>query len=323
MKLFKRASQIVPLLIVLSLFVVRVDYRLEAPGNLEPLDTFITFENDATSDADLNAIYIMSFNRPTLFQWGLAQWIESIDVTPLTPAQAAITNTARFESGQVARNSAIDKAIITAYESLGLEIAYTEKQLVYLIYDYAAGQGLSIGDTILSVNGSTAIFDAFANAPCGETADVQILDQAGEEKTLALMKHEAESCRFGFSLSTYYEITELPLAYETTPTIVGGPSAGLMHTLYIYAAQNPDVTFQDVKIAGTGTINLDGSIGPVGSIKQKVYTAQQQNVDVLFIPSGSNYDEALAAFEAINDPSFDLIEVSHFEDVLEALEVRP
>jgi len=44
----------------------------------------------------------------------------------------------------VARNSAIDKAIITAYESLGLEIAYTEKQLVYLIYDYAAGQGLSM-----------------------------------------------------------------------------------------------------------------------------------------------------------------------------------
>lgn len=306
---------------LLSVFIIRVDYRLEAPGNLEPLNTFITFENAAESDADLSAIYIMSFNRPTIFQWGIAQYVKSIDVTPLTEAQRSITNTARFESGQVARNTAIDKAIITAYQSLGLDITYQEQLLVYLIFDYASDQGLEIGDTVESVNGSTEIFDAFANAPCGETADVTVRKADGSKETLLLEKFEAHDCRFGFSLSTYYEITSLPIPYETTSTIVGGPSAGLMHTLYIYAAQNAGFDSVDLKIAGTGTIGLDGSIGSVGSIKQKVYTAQREGVDLLLIPAGSNFDEARIAYESIPNPTFELVEVATFEDVLNALEV--
>ncbi len=300
--------------------MVRVDYRLEAPGNLEPLDAFITFENAAESDADLSAIYIMSFNRPTVFQWWVAQYASSIDVTPLSEAQLSISNTARFESGQVARNTSIDKAIITAYESLGLDITYEEKLLVYLIYDYASNQGLEIGDTVESVNGSNDIFDAFANAECGETAEVIVTKADGTKETLALEKFADHECRFGLSLSTYYEITSLPLTYETTPTIVGGPSAGLMHTLYIYAAQNPELNISDLKIAGTGTIGLDGSIGSVGSIKQKVYTAQRERVDLLFIPTGSNFEEALITYESIQKPAFELVEVSTFEDVLNALE---
>ena len=320
MSVLKKALSLIPLFILLSLFVFRVDYRLEAPGNLEPLDTFITFENAAESDADLSAIYIMSFNRPTIFQWWVAQYSPSIDVTPLSEAQLSISNTARFESGQVARNSSIDKAIITAYESLGLTITYEEKTLVYLIYDYASGQGLDIGDRIESVNGSNNIFDAFANATCGETAEVVVTKEDGTQETLALEKFEDEACRFGLSLSTYYEITSLPLEYETTSTIVGGPSAGLMHTLYIYAAQNPELKISDLKIAGTGTIGLDGSIGSVGSIKQKVYTAQSEHVDLLFIPSGSNFEEALLTYQSIQQPSFELVEVSTFDDVLNALE---
>jgi len=319
MKKLRQGLSFIPLLVILASLVVRVDYRLDAPGNLEPLDGFIQFSNDRVAEANLNAIYVMSFNRPTIFQWVVGQISPGIDLTPLSEAQASVTNTARFESGQVARNTAIEKAIITAYQELGLPITYDTQQLVYLMFDYATNQGLEIGDAIVSVNGSTDIFDAFANAPCGETATLAII-QDGVSKTVEVLKNADEDCRFGFSLSTYYAIDDLPLAYQTTPTIVGGPSAGLMHTLYIYAAQNPDFVHPTINVAGTGTIGLDGRVGSVGSIKQKVYTAHQQNVDVLLIPAGANYDTALEVYDSLTNPRFDLVEISTFNDALSALE---
>lgn len=315
MTVLKKLVRLIPALCLLFILVYRVDYRLEAPGDLEALEGFITFENDAASPADLNAIYIMSFNRPTAFQWLIAQLMPSIDVTPLTAAQQSVTNTDRFESGQVARNSAIDKAIITAYDALGLTVTYDTQILVYLIYDYAKASGLQIGDVIRSVNGNPDVYDGLAQSECGEEAIIEVMrDQT--PLTVRLLKHAGHACTFGISLSTFYAIEQLPLRYDTADTIVGGPSAGLMQTLYIYDSLTDVTGLSGYKIAGTGTIALDGKIGSVGAIKQKVYTAQQARVDVLFMPAGANYNAALEVYETLSQPRFDLVEVAYFSDVI-------
>ncbi len=53
------------------------------------------------------------------------------------------------------------------------------------------------------------------------------------------------------------------------PGQIGGPSGGLMFSLQIYS----QLTGQDIrhgrKIAGTGTINPDGSVGEIGGIDKK------------------------------------------------------
>jgi Lon-like protease len=57
----------------------------------------------------------------------------------------------------------------------------------------------------------------------------------------------------------------------------------MMQTLSIYASLLK-LNIGDLKIAGTGTIQMSGNIGPIGGIRQKIYTAKYQKVDVFFIP---------------------------------------
>jgi len=315
--ILKKSISLIPSLFLIFTLVVRVDYRLDAPGGVTPLEAFITFEEDQISESDLNAVYVMSFNRPTIFQWMVAQFFESIDVTKLSEQSLQVTNTARFESGQVARNTAIQKAIITAYERLGISVDYEKQWLVYLIYDYVNAP-LEIGDQILSVNGRVDILDALRETPCEETA-LLVIQRDDETLEMSLDK-TGDSCVFGISITEYTHIISLGLDYESSDSFIGGPSAGLMNTLYIYDAIEPSFSLNGLKIAGTGTINIDGSIGSVGAIKQKIYTAQQNRVDVFFVPSGNNFEVALSVYDGLRNPAFELVEVSTFDDVITYLE---
>jgi len=81
-----------------------------------------------------------------------------------------------------------------------------------------------------------------------------------------------------------------------------------------------------LKIAGTGTIGYDGSVGYIGGVKQKIATAYLNKVDVFFIPNldddytYDNYQEALKACEELGiDPSGWLVPVSSFQDALDYL----
>ncbi len=88
---------------------------------------------------------------------------------------------------------------------------------------------------------------------------------------------------------------------------VGGPSGGMLQTLSIYVSLL-NINIPDVVIAGTGTINSSGTIGRIGGIVQKIYTAEYNNVDVFFIPK-SHYDDV----KDIN-VSYELVPVETIEE---------
>ncbi|WP_430755491.1 S16 family serine protease, partial [Listeria monocytogenes] len=56
---------------------------------------------------------------------------------------------------------------------------------------------------------------------------------------------------------------------------IGGPSAGLMFSLEIYSRFQKDDLTDGKKIAGTGTIDPDGTVGRIGGIDQKVVAADK------------------------------------------------
>ncbi|HEY3364775.1 MAG TPA: S16 family serine protease [Symbiobacteriaceae bacterium] len=84
---------------------------------------------------------------------------------------------------------------------------------------------------------------------------------------------------------------DLPVDVEIQPGAVTGPSAGLMFTLQIIDQMTPGGITGNRVIAGTGTIEANGSIGPIGGIQQKVYTAEAAGASVMFVPRG-NYADA-------------------------------
>lgn len=93
-----------------------------------------------------------------------------------------------------------------------------------------------------------------------------------------------------------------------------------MQTLYIYNALSEEDITKDRMIAGTGTIRIDGSVGAIGGVREKVFTAHKEGVDIFFVPTGSNHEDAMAALNSLNRSSMEIVAVDTFEDALEYLE---
>jgi len=83
-----------------------------------------------------------------------------------------------------------------------------------------------------------------------------------------------------------------------TNKISGGPSAGLIFTLSIYNSLISQDLTGGRRIAGTGTINLDGTVGPIGGVKQKIFAAEAVGATYFLCPA-ENYADAVSAARSI------------------------
>jgi PDZ domain-containing protein len=120
----------------------------------------------------------------------------------------------------------------------------------------------------------------------------------------------------GVSLSTAYDI-HLPRAVHINAGDVGGPSAGLAFALEVYEEDGHDVVHGH-RVAATGEIFADGSVGPIGGIKQKTIGARAAGVDAFLVPAGDNAIEARKYADGLR-----IIPVHKFGDALRALKKLP
>ncbi|MEU4713522.1 PDZ domain-containing protein [Micromonospora purpureochromogenes] len=96
---------------------------------------------------------------------------------------------------------------------------------------------------------------------------------------------------------------------------IGGPSAGLMFALGIVDKLEPaDLTGGKI-IAGTGTIDDEGRVGPIGGIAQKLVGAKKAGAKVFLVPADN-------CAEAVRNPQPDLplIKVGSLDEALTALD---
>src|SRR5690625_5523974 len=65
---------------------------------------------------------------------------------------------------------------------------------------------------------------------------------------------------------------------------IGGPSAELMFALKIYYQLVEEDLTKGKKIAGTGQIDYEGNVLPIGGVDKKVVAADREGSDVFFVP---------------------------------------
>ena len=80
----------------------------------------------------------------------------------------------------------------------------------------------------------------------------------------------------------------LPIAVRIDAGNVGGPSAGLAFALGVLSELKKGV-LHGHRVAATGEIFPDGSVGPIGGIKQKTIGAREAGADVFLVPAGENH----------------------------------
>ncbi|TVL94507.1 PDZ domain-containing protein [Streptomyces sp. SAJ15] len=106
----------------------------------------------------------------------------------------------------------------------------------------------------------------------------------------------------------------LPFRIDIKLADVGGPSAGLMFALGIVDKLTPEDLTGGKFIAGTGTIDPDGKVGPIGGVEMKTVGARSKGAEYFLTPK----DNCAAA--ARDTPGgLTLVKVDTIDDAVKAL----
>jgi PDZ domain-containing protein len=132
-------------------------------------------------------------------------------------------------------------------------------------------------------------------------------------KTVAVAPHRA---LVGFAPEQAATF-KLPIRVSIDAGNVGGPSAGLAFALEVMQQLGRNVT-HGYRIAATGEMELDGTVAPIGGVRQKVADAHKADVDVLLVPAGDNAKVARRYAEHLR-----VIPVRTFGQALRALATLP
>jgi PDZ domain-containing protein len=110
-------------------------------------------------------------------------------------------------------------------------------------------------------------------------------------------------------------VDTFPFPVQMASGEVGGPSAGLMWAVGLYELLTPGDLSAGRVIAGTGTVGLDGSVGGIGGVLDKVHGAQQAGADLFLLPRSN-----LPDLEGVDTGPMEVIAVDTFDGAVEALE---
>jgi len=177
---------------------------------------------------------------------------------------------------------------------------------------------LKVGDVITAVDGvpitdADSLLNAIRSKPPGSTLTFS-MTRDGEPLTVEVvtMADEDGVPRVGFT-------PEIRSAAPFTITFniegIGGPSAGLMMALGIIDKLVPEDLTGGRIIAGTGTIDQNGEVGPIGGVPQKIIAAVDAGATVFLTPR-DNCEEAVRNAR----PGLLLVQVESLESALDALE---
>ena len=178
------------------------------------------------------------------------------------------------------------------------------------------------GDVITSVDGmpvavASDLISALGTRAAGDEV-VLAVRREGTEREVRLRLGTVEGVdqpAIGVGITTVDLDVSLPFPVDVDQGGIGGPSAGLLIALTVYDLADPGDLTAGRSIAGTGTIELDGDVGPVGGVDAKVVAARAAGASVFLVPEG---ELALAQSAAGDD--IEVIPVATVEDAIAALE---
>ena len=185
-------------------------------------------------------------------------------------------------------------------------------------------KNLRVGDEVLDIDGISFIsFNAcreYINSR--EVGDELVVNYIRDNKTKTqkVKVYEEDGEKYiGISVSFKNEYDLDPEIDINFKKAESGSSGGLITTLEIYNQLTKKDLTNGLTIAGTGTIEEDGSIGQIGGIDHKILGAVKGKADVFLCPGGNNYKEAK---KYIKDHNFKikLIKVDTIQDAIEKLE---
>lgn len=185
---------------------------------------------------------------------------------------------------------------------------------------------LQLSDVIEEVNdySVTTVQELTARMKLTKPGDqVKVLVLRGGQQVSLSVKTRANPddpsrAAFGIQVANemQYDIPE-SVKYHNYLLHEGGPSHGAVLALTLIDQLTPCGVTYGNRVAGTGTMEPDGSIGPVGGLEQKAYSVSRTDADVFFVPSQNESEARRGA------PGLLIVPVHTIDDMLNWLRSNP
>ncbi|CAB4935545.1 unannotated protein [freshwater metagenome] len=296
-------AAVVVALVTAALFV-RLPYYTLSPGSSRATEPLIsvtdaeTFENDGSID-----FLTVSLRQATAAELAAAWFDAAVEVESEEDLFGKQSESENRDINVRMMSDSKDAAAYQALTRLGYTITSTGTGAIVASVrtDGPAHGVLSKGDVIVAVQGqpitlNSELVAALGAATPGSLVEfvVQNFDGTDEhtiEIRLGARPDDPSRGYLGVSAFTRDLNFDFPVTVTINSGVVSGPSAGLAFTLGVLDVLTPGSLTGGRHIATTGTMDLNGVVGPVGGVHQKVVAARRSGAELMLVPS-SELDDA-------------------------------
>ena len=319
------ASVAVVVVAMLTVPMPFVEYR---PGGATPIEPLVTIEGtDITPLDGATALLTVRVARPSIVELVAASFDPERQLLTLSRVYPTNIDRQVYLARERERfDRQFDVAAAVGAAAAGVPLEVTTAVVVLEVDPAGPSAGLlAPGDMVLTADGvpvtSGAALAELVRAAPPDVPIVLRIEHAGTERDQEVVPSPAavgEPPRIGVLVQTAVDELLLPFAITLTPGVrIGGPSAGLMVGLTVYDLVAEEDLLRGRRVAGTGTLDVDGVVGPVGGVPEKLEAAIAAGYEVLLVPRPET-----AAIQRLADGRIEVIGVATLDEAIDRLRRR-
>ncbi|MBI3743020.1 MAG: hypothetical protein HY261_01860 [Chloroflexi bacterium] len=281
------------------------NYGLEAPGDALRVEPMVSVPQEYrhTHPGTFLLTTVIPLTPIVAAEWVYAKVAPTVKLVPpevVVPRGVSPRQQALRSFRELIDSTTIAEVVGLRLAGYQAEAVGTGARVLSLAPESKANGILQPQDVVKAINGSPMrttddVRAIVQKADVAKPLQVQVV-RDGQTLSLAVPliagASPSDPPRVGIAMEDAGVDVRLPFPVTIRPDkISGGPSAGLMFTLTVANAVSAEDLTRGHKIAGTGTIDLDGNVGPIGGVEQKVAAAESAGAEYFLSPP-QNYDDA-------------------------------
>jgi PDZ domain-containing protein len=336
------------MLVILVMATVRIQRWEVAPGEAMPVSPRISFAASEGSGGDVpdrypadNGIrFVTAFGGQLSVLDSVLGWLDPhVQIDTYEEHFGQQTPATSRHVGFQSMYGAKQVAEYVAMKRLGMDAKFVEGFVAVneLVCEddpapKSACKVLEVGDTIVSLDGTptptlTALAAALKGRVVGDEVTLTVVSYGDEpdsssaqkKRTVQLMANPDDTSRaiIGF-IPADTRTVELPFDVRISTSDIGGPSAGLAFTLGLLDDLTPGNLMGNGRVAATGTMAPDETVGAIGALHQKAIAVRDAGATLFLVPAGQSADE-LAAARAAAGSGVTIVQVGTLGEALRVL----
>ena len=314
---------LIVLILITAISLFPVNYYIITGGGIKNIGKRVEVDKAYKEKGTFNISYVTELNGTVvsyLLSYVIPSWTREKEDTYKYNDEESLEDLDKRNKIYLDQSS--NNAIYNAYKLANKDVQLITSKYYILTKFKNYDNDLAIGDQLIEINNKKInefndIKEEINNFNVGDTISIKVLRNKKEKVINTKIyedKDEPNNKVIGIVATTVNEYKTDPKVNVKFAVNEAGPSGGLITALSIYNKLVKEDITKGYTIAGTGTMEEDGSVGEIGGIEFKVMGANKK-ADYFLVPSGKNYKDAKKVVKE-KHLKIKLIEVKTLEDAI-------